>query len=77
MYTDDLIVYAVINNVNDRIKLHNELNNLLELSKNGNLISILRNVMLFTLAKKMYVLIIALIILLFILAFVKNSWCVI
>ena len=77
MYTDDLIVYAVINNVNDRIKLHNELDNLLELSKNGNLISILRNVMLFTLAKKMYVLIIALIILLFILAFVKNSWCVI
>ena len=30
MYADDLTVYAVVNNVNDRIKLQNELNNLLE-----------------------------------------------
>ena len=30
MYADDLTVYAVVNNVNDRIKLQNKLNNLLE-----------------------------------------------
>ena len=30
MYADDLTVYAVVNNVNDRNKLQNELNNLLE-----------------------------------------------
>ena len=33
MYADDLTVKAVVNNVNDRIKLQNELNNLLESSK--------------------------------------------
>ena len=30
MYADDLTVYDVVNNVNDRIKLQNEHNNLLE-----------------------------------------------
>ena len=30
MYADNLTVYAVVNNVNDRIKLRNELNNLSE-----------------------------------------------
>ena len=30
MYADDLTVYAIVNNINDRIKLRNELNNLLE-----------------------------------------------
>ena len=72
MYADDLTVYAVVNNVNNRMKLQNELNNLLEWSKNGNLILILRNVVLLTLVKKIYILIIALIILLFILAFEKK-----
>ena len=33
MYVDDLTVYAVVNNFNDRIKLQSELNNLLEWSK--------------------------------------------
>ena len=33
MYADDLTVYAIVNNINDRIKLQNELNNLLEWSK--------------------------------------------
>ena len=33
MYVDDLTVYAIVNNINDRIKLQNELNNLLEWSK--------------------------------------------
>ena len=61
MYADDLTVYAIVNNINDRIKLQNELN-LLEWSKNGNLILILINVMLFTLVKKIYISIIALII---------------
>ena len=72
LYADDLTVYAIVNNINDMIKLQNELNNLLEWSKRDNLILILRNVMFFTLVKKIYVLIIVLIILLFILAFVKN-----
>ena len=62
MDADDLTVYAIVNNVNDRIKLQNELNNLLEWSKNGNLILILTNIMFFTLLKKIYVLTIALII---------------
>ena len=62
MYADDLTVYAIVNNINDRIKLQNELNNLLEWSKNGNLILILINVMLFTLVKKIYISIITLII---------------
>ena len=33
MYADELTVYAVINDVNDRIKFQNELNNPLEWSK--------------------------------------------
>ena len=48
IYADDLTVYDVVNNVNDRIKLQNELNNLLKWSKTCNLILILRNVMLVT-----------------------------
>ena len=72
MYTDDLIVYAIVNNVNDRIKLQNELNNLFEWSENGDLILILRTVILFILVKKIYILIIALIILLFILVFMNK-----
>ena len=44
-------MYAVVNNAKERIKLQNVLNNLLEWSKNGNLILILRNVMLFNLGK--------------------------
>ena len=36
MYTDDLIIYAIIKNDDDRIKLQNELNNLAGL-QNGNL----------------------------------------
>ena len=36
MYANDLTVYAVVDNVNDGIKLQNELKNLLEWSKNGN-----------------------------------------
>ena len=62
MYADNLTVYAIANNINDRIKLQNELNNLLEWPKNGNLILILINVMLFTLVKKIYISTIALII---------------
>ena len=44
-------MYAVVNNAKERIKLQNVLNNLLEWSKNGNLILILRNVILFNLGK--------------------------
>ena len=32
-WIDDLTVFAIVNNINDRIKLQNELNNLLEWSK--------------------------------------------
>ena len=52
MRTIILTVYAVVNNANERIKLQNELNNLLEWSKNSNLILILENFMLFTFVKK-------------------------
>ena len=52
MYADYLTVYAVVNNFNDRNKLQNELYNLLEWSKNGKLILIFKNVMLFTLVKQ-------------------------
>ena len=62
MHTDDLTIYAVVNNFSYGIKLQNELNNLLEWSKNGNLILILRNVMLFTLVKEIYIFVIALLI---------------
>ena len=30
MHADDLTIYAVVNNINDKVKLQNELNNLLE-----------------------------------------------
>ena len=72
IYADDLTIHAVVNNINNKVKLQNELNNLLEWSKNGNLILILKNVTLFTLVKKIYVMIIALTILLFMIAYVKK-----
>ena len=62
IHTDYLTIYTVVNNFNYGIKLQNELNNLLEWSKNGNLILILRNVMLFTLVKEIYIFVIALLI---------------
>ena len=63
MYADDLTVYAIVNNINNRIKLQNELNNLLEWSKKWQLnINFDKCHMLFTLVKKIYISIIALII---------------
>ena len=72
MYAENLTVYAVVNNVNDRIKLQTELNNLLEWSKKWQLNINFEKYHVIHCGKKIYVLITALVILLFILAFVKK-----
>ena len=62
MYADDLTVYAIVNNINDRIKLQNELNNLLEWSKKWQLNINFDKCHVIHIGKKIYILIIALII---------------
>ena len=64
MYADNLTVYAVVNNVNDKIKFQNELNNLLEWSKKWQLNINFEKCQIIHFGKKIYILIIALIILL-------------
>ena len=62
MYADDLTIYAIVNNINDRIKLQNELNNLLEWSKKWQLNINFDKCHVIRIGKKIYISIIALII---------------
>ena len=62
MYADDLTVYALVHTINDRIKLQNELSNLLEWTKKWQLNINFDKCHVIHIDKKICILIIALII---------------